>query len=141
MVPEISDLPSYFQERIAVSSSGCWEWTKGRHYNGYASCDFKRFGSNRAHRVIYELVIAPIPEGLVIDHLCRVRHCINPSHTEPVTNLENLRRGWAIITHCPHGHEYTPDNAYIKPGTGTRNCRTCDAARRLAWRRRTGLAK
>ena len=141
MVPDIKDLPPYFQERISVSQSGCWEWTKSLHHNGYASCTPKTFGSNRAHRVTYKLLVGPIPEGLVIDHLCRVRHCINPAHMEPVTDTENKRRGAAAITHCPHGHEYTPDNTYTHPSRGTRCCRRCAARMRLHWKRQHGLAK
>jgi hypothetical protein len=141
MVPEISSLPQHFQERIAVSPKGCWEWTKGQHHNGYAKCYKKYAGTNRGHRATYVLLVGPVPEGLVLDHLCRVRHCINPAHLEPVTDAENKRRGCAVITHCPQGHEYTPDNTYIKPGSRTRQCRRCAAAGRLAWKRRNGLSK
>lgn len=140
MVPDISSLPPHFQDRINLSPKGCWEWTGAMHHNGYGACA-KAFGTNRAHRVSYQLLIGPIPEGLVIDHLCRVRNCVNPQHMEPVTDRENRKRGNDAITHCPQGHEYTPDNTYIKPATGTRSCRRCNAAGRLAWKRRNRLAK
>ena len=140
MVPAISSLPPHFQGHISVTATGCWEWTGPLHHNGYGACS--RFnGTNRAHRVTYELLVGPIPSGLVIDHLCRVRACVNPQHMEPVTDMENRRRGAAAITHCPHGHEYSPDNTYIKPGTGTRICRRCASAGRRAWKRRNGLIK
>ena len=140
MVPEISSLPTYFQDRIAPAESGCWEWTGPLHHNGYAACS-RTAGTNRGHRVTYMLLVGPIPAGLVLDHLCRVRRCINPMHLEPVTDDENKRRGNALITHCPQGHEYAPDNTYIKPGSSTRSCRRCAAAGRLTWKRRNGLAK
>jgi hypothetical protein len=76
------------------------------------------------HRYIYELFSGPIPVGLVLDHLCRVRHCVNPEHLEPVTIAENVRRGLKgrMVTHCPKGHEYTPENTYTY---NRRECRRC----------------
>lgn len=72
----------------------CWIWnqSKNRAGYGYAHCH----GSNRtmsAHRFIYEEFVGAIPEGLVLDHLCRVPSCVNPEHLEPVTQKENVRRG------------------------------------------------
>ena len=67
---------------------GCWIWRGRIAPNGYG-----RLGSKYAHRVMYELHVGPIPTGLDVDHLCRVRHCVNPRHLEPVTRSENLRRG------------------------------------------------
>ncbi len=86
-----------------------------------------------AHRVAYELSVADIPDGLELDHLCRVRHCVNPSHLEPVTPHENWARGQAISilnaqkTHCPQGHAYDEANTYIS-GRGIRGCRACNRA-------------
>src|SRR5688572_16860021 len=73
-------------------TGGCWLWTASRILSGYGQVRFE--GKNqRAHRVAYALVKGPIPEGLVLDHLCRVKHCVNPDHLEAVTQAENLRRG------------------------------------------------
>lgn len=116
---------------------GCWEWTAPLSGMGYAQF----YDGNRkpmAHRVVYELLVGPIPEGLQLDHLCRVRHCVNPHHLEPVTARENLIRGQGFIaanvrkTHCKEGHELTPENTRIVRET-ERQCRTCQRVKGLAY--------
>lgn len=86
-----------------------------------------------AHRASYTMHVGEIPEGLTIDHLCRVRSCVRPEHLEPVTLIENLRRAevWArraaqqrALTHCPSGHPYEGANLRITKD-GTRSCRAC----------------
>lgn len=73
-------------------SGGCWVWTGACNSDGYGNFLFE--GANwRAHRWSYERLVGPIPDGLVIDHLCCVTRCVNPAHLEPVTHLENVRRG------------------------------------------------
>lgn len=121
-----------------VDKSGdCWEWT------AYKLQGYGRFGVGGApknggrivyaHRWSYEALVGPIPDGLQLDHLCRNRGCVNPDHLEPVTSRENTLRGeslWAINaqkTHCPQGHEYTPENTYYGGRTGnSRYCRECN---------------
>lgn len=107
----------------------CWNWTGSRTASGYGR--LKVAGKmRRAHRLTYELLVGPIPEGLVLDHLCRNRLCVRPTHLEPVTERENILRGegWAALnarkTHCERGHELSPDNTYVDP-RGGRICRTC----------------
>lgn len=108
----------------------CWWWTasKSRGY-GY-------IGSGRklllAHRLAYEWLVGPIPDGYQIDHLCRNPACVNPAHMEPVPQRENLIRGIGFAginarkTHCNRGHEYTEANTYHPPGRpGWRSCREC----------------
>lgn len=120
---------------------GCWWWTGAKSRDGYART-YRPTGSRYAHRVAYELLMGPIPTGLELDHLCRNRGCVNPDHMEPVTHVENVRRGTlgsvarlsaAAIDHCPHGHPYNEKNTYIKrPHNGRRythrHCRVCLAA-------------
>lgn len=115
------------------SGAPCWLWTGPLNDQGYG-----RYFPNaesprpiRAHRAAYEFFVGPIPEGLELDHLCRVRHCVNPEHVEPVTHAENVRRGAAgnnkrAKTHCPQGHPYSGDNLYLYPGPRVhRGCRAC----------------
>ncbi len=113
-----------------VSFSGdCWNYTGGKDRDGYGrTCINGRRG--RAHRMVDEALVGPIPEGVVIDHLCRNRSCLNPDHMEPVTNSENVKRGQNVVainakkTHCPKGHPYSGENLYVCP-RGWRQCRAC----------------
>lgn len=118
----------------------CWMWTASQNPHGYGQFGLPGDKKIGAHRLAYQLLVGPIPDGLVLDHLCRVRACVNPAHLEPVTNAENLRRGEGFVgkkfrqTHCIHGHEFTPANTRITK-RGTRTCRVCDriqAAQRRA---------
>jgi hypothetical protein len=121
-----------------VSDGGdCWAWSAQISANGYGAFSYKGRG-NYAHRVAYELMIAEIPEGLHIDHLCRNRWCVNPYHLEPVTKRENDRRK-PPKTHCPKMHEYDEKNTYYDR-VGCKRCRTCgrDSAR-LKYRITHGL--
>jgi hypothetical protein len=131
-----TDLPERISTKIAVDPNGCWLWTgaKTRGY-GSASFDGRRY---RAHRLTYELLVGPIPEGLTLDHLCRVTACVNPAHLEPVTQKENIRRGetgenMRSKTHCPMGHPFDEKNTYLDP-KGHRRCRECRRQYRQTWR-------
>ncbi len=83
---------SRFDEKIHKDeANGCWLWTAARNENGYPLL-WAGGKMIRAHRFSYEVHVGSIPAGLDLDHLCRVRHCVNPAHLEPVTRSENLRR-------------------------------------------------
>lgn len=86
-----------------------------------------------AHRWSYEYHRAEIPEGLQIDHLCRNRLCVNPWHLEPVSGEVNRQRYADSFTHCPRGHEYTPENTYA--ATDKQHGKQCRTCRREADRR------
>jgi hypothetical protein len=114
-----------FASSVRVDESGCWIWTgttvaKGR--NGALSVNGRK---ELAHRFSYRLAHGSIPDGLELDHLCRVPLCVNPAHLEPVTHLENLRRGPGSKTHCVNGHQFTPENTRRMPN-GWRRCRACE---------------
>lgn len=133
-------LDKRLNERIAELPNGCWEWTGKRQPNGYARISVNG-RQQLVHRVMYERIVGPIPEGLVIDHLCRNRACVRPGHLEPVTIAENLIRGDsnAHKTHCPQGHPYSGDNLYVEnagKAWAKRRCRTCK--RDQTARRRNG---
>jgi hypothetical protein len=123
--------------RLAARSqpvdSGCVEWVGYRNTFGYGHLTLCVSGVRRtfkAHRLAYELEVGPIPEGLVLDHLCSNPACVNPAHLEPVTQKENVRRGAnARKTHCKHGHELSGANVYWSR-QGWRSCQTCKAASR-----------
>lgn len=105
-------------------NTGCHLWIAFVNEDGYGAF---RFGSmQRAHRVAYESEFGSIPDGLEIDHLCRVRSCVNPEHLEAVTHTENVARGSGNPsknnTHCINGHEFSTSNTYTNSG---RQCKTC----------------
>jgi hypothetical protein len=127
-----------FMAKVKKSpGGGCWLWTACQSYDGYGY--FRLNGKQkRAHRVAFELLVGPIPEGLSLDHLCRVRHCVNPAHLDPVPIKVNILRGQSVSaqnarkTHCPNGHELSDANLYLRSNGRERVCRTCA----LEWARR-----
>lgn len=122
----------------------CWEWKASKaHGYGRVSQDSKQLG---AHRVAYEFMVGPIPDGKVLDHLCRNRGCVNPLHLEPVTPRINLLRGESLSaqrakrTHCPQGHPYDLFNTRVSK-RGQRICKVCSKEhfRRAYWRKKRAL--
>lgn len=97
----LSELPEWARALIGSDgtvhpelSTPCWQWLGPRNRNGYARTSWRE---PVVHRRLFELLIGPIPAGHVLDHLCRVRHCVNPLHLEPVTIGVNTRRGNAVL--------------------------------------------
>lgn len=120
---------------FVTKTDTCWLWTGGLAAGyGLFWLDGKQV---KTHRFAYELLVGPIPDGLVLDHLCRVPACCNPAHLEPVSQRVNILRGIgpsaanALVTHCPADHEYTPENTRMY--RGQRHCRACA---RETWRAR-----
>jgi hypothetical protein len=115
----------------ATDANGCIIWQRATNSRGYGLVCFNG-KSHLAHRVAWELEHGPIADDMTVDHLCRVKRCVNPAHMEIVTREENTRRGSPNVgkTHCKRGHELAGDNLVIKPrakGQGfIRNCRTCN---------------
>ena len=136
--PEMSFEDKFLRYVDMEPNSGCWIW------NGTLSWGYGYYAVNRrttrAHRVSYKLFRGPIPSGLVLDHLCRVRCCVNPFHLEIVTQKENSLRGFGIGAlnsrkdYCLHGHSFSGDNLYID-SNGFRCCRECGRLRMKSWRR------
>ncbi len=115
-------------KRTTVADSGCWEWNGYRDPNGYGRVNVDR-RAVLVHRVGYEAVKGPIPQGLELDHLCRNPACWNVSHLEAVTHAENMARAPVIQerkarTHCPAGHAYGDANTVVR--RGRRSCRQCE---------------
>ena len=132
ITPMFSSIDGMFGNSMPITECGCWAWMGVITKEGYGRLAI--MGKNKlAHRVSYELVCGPIPEELELDHLCRVRSCINPRHLEPVTRKVNAQRGISgrmlaarhrAITHCPAGHAYAGYNVRINLA-GARECRAC----------------
>lgn len=143
------------QAQMVPQSNGCIWLTTKPDAEGYSRTSIQN-RSHRAHRVIYELLVGPIPDGMTIDHTCHDpsecqpgptcphRRCVNPEHLEVVSSVENIARGGsfssenAAKTHCVHGHEFTPENTYRPPLTSRRQCRACIRAAGKRYRESRG---
>ena len=126
------------------NTNNCWIWLAGKQGGGYGQ--FRVNGKTLlSHRISYELFKDDIPYGLELDHLCRVRHCVNPEHLEVVTSQENTKRGELglinkLKTQCKNGHEYNEKNTY-KRKTGKRQCRECHRIENIEYKRRVYAKK
>jgi hypothetical protein len=123
----------YIKSRITVDANGCWLLAMKPTKDGYVLSP-RRFPHTVIHRLSYETFVGPIPQGLEIDHLCRVRNCVNPAHCYRGISFAAVNHK---KTHCDHGHELSGDNLYIRPGN-RRGCKTCnkEAARRYVARKK-----
>ena len=136
---KIELLPQRILSRIEkIPESGCWIWMGALRTGGYAHVSW---GGKlvAVHRLLYEIEHGVIPAGLVSDHLCRVRSCVNPYHIELVSSRINILRGvgpaakLAARSCCGHGHEFSEHNTYVvhesSRANPRRKCRACDLAR------------
>jgi hypothetical protein len=114
-------------------NSGCWLWVASLDGRGYGQLGDGAGGVKKAYRIAWGLYRGPIPDGMELDHKCRVRCCVNPDHLEVVSHRENSLRGVgapavnARKTHCVNGHEFTEENTYLWKGN-ERKCRSCAAS-------------
>jgi hypothetical protein len=118
-------------DRVTVDTeTGCWNWL-GYKQQGYGRATV-RGRRQMVHRFFYEDIVGPVPDGLVLDHLCRNRACVHPGHLEPVLNTVNIMRGEGFYarearkTHCPQNHPYDDENTYWFDGR--RYCLECKRA-------------
>lgn len=154
--PKLTFIDRFLQYVHPEPNTGCWLWAgtwSDSEYGHFWINDGKGGRPHGAHRVAYELFRGPIPEGLELDHLCRVHCCVNPWHLEPVTQQENLRRGLGTLpaisahtqaaqarTHCRSGHPYTSENTRCThDGKRQRRiCRQCSRIREQRYKRKAG---
>lgn len=114
---------------VEDNETGCWNWARVMEKKGYG-----KYKKEYAHRFMYKTIKGEIPEGLVIDHRCRNKRCVNPDHLEPVRQRENVMRGESITAlnvqkeTCSRGHWLGGDNIRIvvKPDAVRRQCKACD---------------
>lgn len=125
-------------------TESCWLWL-GATNSGYGYINFPRQSRMGAvHAILYRYFVGPVPKGKELDHLCRVRNCVNPAHLEPVSRRENTLRGMApnaisVRTNsCYRGHKFTLENTYFN--RGKRHCQTCRKVARERWRVRAALS-
>lgn len=121
--------------RFVNKTKKCWLWT-GATYKGYGQFQLGTGKTVRAHRFAYEMWVGEIPPGLTIDHECKVRNCVRPSHLRPMERGANALAGNGPAaknkrkTECLRGHRLVGRNVIVRPGRSGRECRECANARR-----------
>lgn len=134
------------------SPNECWPFVGATNGSGYGRLGWIKDDGTKttkpAHRIAYELEVGPIPDGKVLDHLCRNPPCCNPAHLDPVTRRVNTLRGInppafnAVKTHCKRGHLLDEANTYIqidkKSGRPGRSCKTCRSVAYAEWIAKNG---
>lgn len=140
-----------FHGKYAIDpETGCWNWTGYVAEHGYGTIGETvapgRSRSLYAHRISYEIHKGPIPEGLVVDHMCNNRRCVNPDHLQAITHRENVLRSphplfaRRRVGLCIRGHDMTdPTNVYIRPDNGRKMCKACTRIRQRERDRAAGI--
>lgn len=139
-------LPEQVASKIQPADDGCWTWIAGKCHYGYGAIRYKSTGW-RAHRLVYELLVGPIPQDYELHHTCEVRECVNPEHLQPLTKREHraLQRGKPLPrpreyrAACPHGHPYDEANTSWRKD-GSYFCRACHRKRERERQRRLRAA-
>lgn len=140
-MPRKTALERFEEKYVPEPNSGCWLWI-GRLCDGYGRFDVhdsarKKSLPKRAHKWAYENLRRPVPPDRQLDHLCRVRCCVNPDHLEAVTSKENTLRGEGVSAdnsrkrHCPKGHEYV---SRTDKGQPYRRCLICHRVDNKKWK-------
>jgi hypothetical protein len=114
-----------------LSLDGCWLWTGQRTTWGYGVVvGMIAQTKTSAHRAMWEVLVGPIPDGLVLDHICRNRLCVNPTHLQVTSHGNNAALGQRRKTRCPQGHPYDEENTQWTL-EGYRHCRACNRERTM----------
>lgn len=135
--PEITELPAAWDNKVRPST--CLVWIGATNNKGYGVVIVNSH-TELAHRIAYEAHYGPIPDGLVLDHLCRVRNCVRPEHLQPVTQAENMRRGRSAAAlqvgdTCQNGHHIADNELLYTRPSGATECLECRREGRRANRR------
>lgn len=153
-------LTDRFKAKIRVDKNGCWIWIGRLNHDGYGCFDGLEHISTFAHRLSFIAKYGSIPPKKELDHVCRMRRCVNPEHLEAVTHHENVKRGLLGSAtkrrqiskmKCPKGHSYTGDNLYVEPRcysangvkrkSPSRHCKTCRRERQRLYERKKRAQK
>lgn len=117
----------FFEKYVLPLDFGCHVWTGSLDKLGYGRI-WIGDGHMQAHKFGWMAKHGPVPDGCELDHLCRVRPCVNEAHLEPVPHVENVRRGACLKTHCVNGHSLD-EHGYVFQRTDrqypVRRCRLC----------------
>lgn len=134
-----------FNAKYTIDINNCWVWHASKLKNGYALFTDQNGKTVTGHRWSYQQFIGLIPNGLVVDHICRNPSCVNPNHLQAISQSNNIKRSLLVKvrsarTHCKHGHEFTPENTKYIKGQRGRRCAACAYISKLNSKRNKNLS-